>query len=112
LALCFGVCVFFFFFVLTLFKPRWAQAITIMLGENDVVSLVLKISAVVFALAIFGVVMYFAVVVSKTYISLFYFSITIDYADIILSVITLFLALCLLGLIIFVGIKLRGGSVF
>lgn len=40
-----------------LFLQRWAQAITIMLGENDVVSMVLMISAIVFGLAIFAVVM-------------------------------------------------------
>lgn len=57
----------------------------------------------------FALPSYFAVLVARTYITLFYFSITIDYADIILSVITLFLALCLLCLIIFVAIKLRGG---
>ncbi len=80
-----------------------------MLGENKVVSGIISVSAIIFGLAIFAVVMYFAVVVSKTYVTLFYFNIQIDYADIILAVITLFLALCLLVLIIIVGIKLRGG---
>jgi len=64
----------------------------------------------VFGLAIFGVVMYFAVVVSRDYITLFYFIYTVDYADIILAVITLFLALCLLALIVVVIFKLRNAE--
>ncbi len=101
------ISVVFFTLAILCFVYMWAQAITIMLGESSAVTLALQISAVVFGLAIFAVVMYFAVVVSRDYISLFYFIYTVDYADIILAFITLFLALCLMALILVVMFKLR-----
>jgi hypothetical protein len=101
------VSVVFFTLAILCFVYMWSMAITIMLGESAAVTLALQIAAIVFGLAIFGVVMYFAVVVSRDYITLYYFIYTIDYADIILGVITLFLALCLLALILVVSFKLR-----
>ncbi len=97
----------FFCLAILCFAAMWSKAISILLGENAVLSIVIPVAAIVFGAAIFGIVIYFAVVVSVTYVTMFYYSYVTDYADIILSIITLFLAACLLVQILFVGSRIR-----
>ncbi len=82
-------------------------AIALMVSDNTLVPGVIAIVAVVFAVAIFGIIIYFAVVVSVTYLVMFYYDTVTDYADIILSVVTLFLSICLLVQIVFVRSKIK-----
>lgn len=81
-----------------------------MVGENSVVTGVIVVAAIVFAAAIFAIVIYFAVVVSVTYVTLFYSDTVTDLADIILSIITFFLAACLLAQILFVSSRVRASG--
>jgi hypothetical protein len=85
----------------------WSRAINIMAGDNSAIAAVILITATCFVAAIFAIVVYFAVVVSVTYISMYYYEFVTDYADIILSCVTLALAVALLIQIIFVTSKLK-----
>lgn len=78
-----------------------------MAGDNSAIAAVILITAACFVAAIFAIVVYFAVVVSVTYISMYYYEFVTDYADIILSCVTLALAVALLIQIIFVTSKLK-----
>jgi hypothetical protein len=112
----------FFCLALLVFVAMWSRAITLMSGRENA-GLVIAIIAIAFAVVIIAIVLYYTIVVSLTYINWFvgvllvllflieenrfYFDKVTDLADIILSCITCFLALCLLGLIIFVATKVN-----
>ncbi len=97
----------FFCFALLVFCAMWSRAINIMAGDSSTTAVVILITAACFVAAIFAIVVYFAVVVSVTYISLYYYEFVTDYADIILACVTLALALSLLIQILFVMTKLK-----
>jgi hypothetical protein len=97
----------FFCFALLVFCAMWSRAINIMAGDNSSIAVVILITATCFVAAIFAIVVYFAVVVSVTYISMYYYAYVTDYADIVLACITCFLALCLFIQILFIMGKIE-----
>lgn len=97
----------FFCFGLLVFCAMWARAINILGGDNALVATLIAVVAAVTAVVICAVVIYFAVVVSVTYISFFYYTYVTDYADIIMACITFVLALLLFIQIAVVTSKLK-----
>jgi hypothetical protein len=97
----------FFCIALLVFVGMWSRAISLMVSESAAASLIIVVTALVFAAVIFAIVIYFAIVISLTYINWYYFDFVTDYADVVLSCITCFFALCLLCQIIYVAARVK-----
>jgi hypothetical protein len=59
----------FFCIALLVFVGMWSRAITVMVLDNSAGSVVIVVTAVIFACIIFAIVLYFVIVVSLTYIN-------------------------------------------
>jgi hypothetical protein len=97
------------FFALTIlvFVYVWGKAIAILMEASPLVVLILGLTAVAVAVAVTAVSIYYAVSISRNYVSAFYGVYVADYAEIVLAAFTLALVICLFVFTIIVGFRLR-----
>jgi len=97
------------FFALTIlvFVYVWGKAIAILMEAGSLVVLILGIVAIAIAVAVTVVSIYYAINISRDYVSAFYGVYVADYAEIVLAAFTLALVICLFVFTIIVGFRLR-----
>ncbi len=103
------------FFALTIlvFVYMWGRAIAILMEVGSIVTVVLGVVAVAVAAAVTAVSIYYAINISRNFVTAYYGVYVADYAEIVLAAFTLVLVLCLFVFTLIVGIRLRrfaGGS--
>ncbi len=96
-------------FALTIlvFVYMWAKAIAIMSEATSIVVHILTACAVIIAVAITIVTVFYAVSISRTFVSAFYGIFVVDFAEIIVASFTFALIICLFIFILVVGSHLR-----
>ncbi len=93
------------FFALTIFVfvYMWAKAVAVLMEAPKWVIIALTVAVITISAAIIAVSIYYAVSISRTFVSAFFSIFTVDNAEIVLSVFTVFLATCLFVFILIVG---------
>ncbi len=96
-------------FALTIlvFVYMWSKAIAVLTDARPIFVVILTVSAIAVAVAIAAVTIFYAVSISRTFVSAFYGVYVYDFAEIIVAAFTLVLVLLLFALILVVGMRLR-----
>jgi len=96
-------------FALTIlvFVYMWSKAIAILVDAKPIFVPILTVAAIVVAVAITAITVYYAISISRNFVSSFYGVYVYDFAEIIVAAFTLVLIMLLFTLILVVGARLR-----
>jgi hypothetical protein len=97
------------FFALTIFVfvYMWARAVLLLMDAAKSVTIILTVTVIAISCAIVVVSIYYAVYISRTFVTIFFAQYVVDNAEIVLAVFTVFLSMCLFVFIIIVGFWLK-----